>query len=101
MLDFGCSRNVVSHPTRQSRKGRNWVLLWGPCTEAASARFGNLMSKADRDPAGTARRLMELLAKALMGLAPVQSPSRWDACEWSQFLLSELHMKPISVNLSL
>lgn len=50
--------------------------LWGPCTEAAPGHFGNLMSKADRDPAGTVQRLMELLAKSLMGLAPVQSPSR-------------------------
>lgn len=76
MLHFSCSRNVVSHATRQSRKGGTWVLLWGPCTEAAPAHFGNLMSKAERDPAGTAQRLMELLAKSRMGLAPVQSPSR-------------------------
>lgn len=45
---FSCSRNVVSHPTRQSRKEGTWVLLWGPCTKAAPACFGNLVSKADR-----------------------------------------------------
>lgn len=52
------------------------MLLWGPCTEAAPAHSGNVMSKADRDPAGAVRWLMELLAKALMRLAPVQSPFR-------------------------
>lgn len=51
------------------------MLLWGPCTEDALAHFGSFLSKAGRDPAGTARWLMELLGKALMGLAPAQSES--------------------------
>lgn len=48
----------------------------GCYAEAAPAHFGNLMSKADRDAVGMARWLMELLATALVGLAPVRSPSR-------------------------
>lgn len=43
----------------------------------ASAHLGNLMSRADRDPARTLQWLSDLLAKALMGLAPDQSPSCW------------------------
>lgn len=59
-------------PNEAKQERRDPGAAVGLCTEAASAHFGNLMSKADRDPAGW---LMELLAKTLMGLVPVQSPS--------------------------
>lgn len=45
MLHFNCSRNVVCHLTRQSRKGRTGVLLCSCCTEAAPAHFGDLIAK--------------------------------------------------------
>lgn len=48
------------------------MLLCGPCISTSGK-----LDEQSRDPAGTLQRLTELLAKALIGLAPDQSPSRW------------------------
>lgn len=71
-LRSGCSRNMVNHLTRQSRKGRTWVLLCGPCIST----FGKL-DEQSRDPAEAVQQLPELPAEALMGLAADQPPSCW------------------------
>lgn len=46
----------------------------GTLRQGCTSSFWNL-DEQSRDPAGTVWWLMELLAKVLRGLAPVQSPS--------------------------